>query len=341
MNFKKRASTIPTTFKPVPPRDRLFFRLKEKAGMLFRNGGTNPSSPLQVGLLPSPGWGRRNYKFVSKVLLPVLFGRRQGSIRTPDFTLPVEGRGLRLTWIGHATFLLEIDGMNILIDPNWANWMALVKRARKPGVALADLPRIDLVLISHAHFDHLQIRALRKIACGQTILTPKRVGRLVSRLDFSRVEELDPWQEVNVGPLKITMTPAKHWGARVVHDVDRGFGGFLIESSHGRKVYHCGDSAYFGGFSEIGTHAGEIDVALLPIGAYEAMSGRAVHMSPEEAVKAFTDLGAKHLVPMHYGTFPLGAEPMHEPLERFQKAVRRQGVAKRSRVMVEGCPVLF
>jgi L-ascorbate metabolism protein UlaG (beta-lactamase superfamily) len=125
----------------------------------------------------------------------------------------------------------------------------------------------------------------------------------------------------------------------VLHDSHRGFGGFVIESA-GKTIFHCGDTAYFEGFREIGKRH-KIDIALLPIGAYDPPSGREVHMNPEEAVQAFLDLGAQWMVPMHYGSFRLSFEPLHEPLERLHACARSHGIEDRLVVMTEGSPQVF
>ena len=137
----------------------------------------------------------------------------------------------------------------------------------------------------------------------------------------------------------MSLTPCHHWGARVLHDTHRGFGGFIVQSG-GRTIYHCGDTAYFPGFKEIGKRF-DIDVALLPIGAYEPPSGRDVHMNPEQALHAFMDLGAKVMVPMHYGTFRLSHEPLDEPLERLLIAAKQMGLSEKIAVMTEGKPEIF
>ena len=139
--------------------------------------------------------------------------------------------------------------------------------------------------------------------------------------------------------MRVSLTPCYHWGARFLADLHRGFGGFVIEVE-GRTIFHCGDSAFFPGFREIGDHY-EIDIALLPIGAYDAPTGREVHMNPEEAVRAFIELKAKTLVPMHYGTFRLGYEPLEEPLERLIKSAREQGIKDKVLVMTEGQPAVL
>ncbi len=321
------------------PESGVLRRLLRKTGSLAR-GGRDRTNDLQVGLLPQKGWSRRNLDFVSKVLLPEILKPRQGESRTPDLSHPAASCRIQVTWIGHATFLIQTGGTNILIDPNWAQWHAFVKRVRRPGVALDHLPQIDLVLVTHAHFDHLHLRSLKRVANGQPVLVPKGVGRLVQNKGFGEVVEMSPWDTVRFRDLTITFTPSKHWGARMVHDVHRGFGGYLIANACGRTVYHCGDSAYFDGFVEIGRRA-EIQLALLPIGAYQAMSGRSVHMNPEEALDAFIDLQAIQMSPMHYGSFPLGGEPMHEPLQRLHEGAKSRGMHRSIAVLTEGHPEIF
>lgn len=217
--------------------------------------------------------------------------------------------------------------------------MSLFKRMRHPGIPLESLPEIDLVLISHAHHDHLHLKTLREIANRQPIIVPKGVGSIVKRRGFGEVHELAYWDTWSDGDLEVTLTPAMHWGARFIHDTHRQFGGFVIDGG-GSTVYHAGDSAMFDGFGEIGLrHA--IDVALMPIGAYDAPSGREVHMNPEEALVAFEHLGAKWMVPMHYGTFPLGGEPIHEPVERLEREAEMRDLRDRVVVMNEGEPHVF
>ncbi|PYJ48014.1 MAG: MBL fold metallo-hydrolase [Verrucomicrobia bacterium] len=244
-----------------------------------------------------------------------------------------------ITWIGHASFLIQTHEVNVLIDPIWSKWLKVIKRLKQPGFEIHHLPSIDFVLVTHAHFDHLDRRTLRRVAADQPIIVPVGVGNLVHDLGFHIVHELDYWQTVRLGPLKISLTPCHHWGARFLADLHRDFGGFVI-AVDGRTIFHCGDSAYFPGFQEIGDRY-RIDVALLPIGAYEAPSGREVHMNPEEAVKAFLELRAKTLIPMHYGTFRLGFEPLHEPPQRLLASARTHGIEKKVLVMTEGKPVVL
>jgi L-ascorbate metabolism protein UlaG (beta-lactamase superfamily) len=137
-----------------------------------------------------------------------------------------------------------------------------------------------------------------------------------------------------IDQLEVIHTPSHHWGARFIHDTHRDYGGYIVRAG-GKSVFHCGDSAYFGGFAEIGVKH-NIDIALMPIGAYESPSGRDVHMNPEEAARAFIDLNAKLLIPMHYGTFPLGNEPHNEPVERLLAEADRLGISEQVLVPEEG-----
>jgi L-ascorbate metabolism protein UlaG (beta-lactamase superfamily) len=288
---------------------------------------------LQVGLLPKKGWYQRNRQFFGGVLLPSLLAPR-GKGHAVGELQEVGEHELSVTWLGHAGFLIQTQGLRLLVDPNWALWHGPVKRVRHPSLSLDQLPEVDLVLVTHAHFDHLHMPTLRRVAAGQPIVLPTGCGELVRRLNFSKVVELKTWEGYSFRDLRITLTPARHWGARMIHDTHRQFGGYLIESED-HTVFHCGDSALFEGFREIGQRA-RIDLALMPIGAYDAPSGRPVHMNPEEAIEAFLMLGAKHFIPMHHDTFPLGSEPMHEPAERLVKSAASYGISPQVSVLREG-----
>jgi len=254
---------------------------------------------------------------------------------------------LGVTFIGHSSFFLQMGGKNILVDPNFARWIFVLKRLRRPGLRLRDLPPIDAVLVSHAHFDHLHRPSLRAIArlsrrkSGKwpAIIVARQVRDLVSDLGYGSILELDWWQSVTLGNLEITHVPARHWGARVVRDTHRGYGGFVLRSGK-HSLYHAGDTAYFDGFREIGQRL-KPDVALLPIGAYYPDSFRRVHTSPEDAVQAFLDLGARWMVPMHYGTFRLSYEPMDEPVPRLLADARQRGIERKICVLEEGVTKFF
>lgn len=252
-----------------------------------------------------------------------------------------------MTFIGHASFFLQIGGQNVMVDPNFARWLFVLKRLRRPGLRIADLPPIDLVLVSHAHFDHLHrpsLRAivqntLRKRGKAPAIILPTHVTDLVSDLGFSEIIELDWWKSSHRGSLTVTHVPSRHWGARILKDSHRGYGGFVLKSAK-HSVYHAGDTAYFAGFKEIGNRFSP-ELALLPIGAYNPPQFRNVHANPADAMQAFLDLRSRWMVPMHYGTFRLSHEPVDEPLQLLDEEARTAGVKDRVVVMEEGVTRFF
>jgi len=273
------------------------------------------------------------YEMVWKAFLT----KRSGEHKKPDFPT-IDNDELALTWIGHASFLIQFRDMNAMVDPNFANWLFWQKRVRKAGLKLQDVPPLDLVMITHAHFDHFHKASLRKLPTRIAVV-PWGVGDLVKGLGFEKVIELEWWESYSHGDWKVTFTPSKHWGARVIHDDHRGFGGYVLEHS-GRRIYHAGDSAYFNGFQEIGKRC-QPEIALLPIGAYFPDSFRRVHMGPDEALQVFQDLKASWMVPMHYGSFKLSFEDMDEPPRWLGELAEEQGLMDQIKVMVEGVPHVF
>jgi L-ascorbate metabolism protein UlaG (beta-lactamase superfamily) len=252
-----------------------------------------------------------------------------------------------VTFIGHASFFVQIGSQNVLIDPNFARWLFVLKRLRQPGVRLRDLPSIDLVLVTHAHFDHLHRPSLRAIVQHTRrrrgrppiIVVPNQVFDLVSDLGFDDVVELDWWNSYRHRGLTVTHVPSRHWGARILKDSHRGYGGYVLRDPE-HSIYHAGDTAYFPGFREIGRRLAP-ELALLPIGAYHPPSFRSVHASPADATRAFLDLKSRWMVPMHYGTFRLSHEPMEEPLQLLQAEARSAGVEDRVVVLEEGVTRFF
>jgi len=240
---------------------------------------------------------------------------------------PPPGEGARLTWIGHASWLVQLEGVSLLIDPVFARSLGPVRRNVPPALEPASLPFIDAQLVTHNHRDHLDVGSLR--AVGRPIIGGLGLASFFAGKGLG-CTELDWWAETRVGPasqVTVRFVPSQHWSRRGLNDANETlWGGFVVEGSSAR-VYHSGDTAYFNGFAEIGRRARVIDAAMLPIGAYDpAWFMSKQHMNPEEAVQAFVDLGARRFVAMHWGTFKLTDEPLDEPPIRLDAEWARRGL---------------
>jgi N-acyl-phosphatidylethanolamine-hydrolysing phospholipase D len=243
-----------------------------------------------------------------------------------------------LTWIGHSTFLIQLEGMNLITDPIFTRraspvYFAGPKRVTPVGLALEDLPEIDVVLISHNHHDHLNEHSVRAILKRQPekpplFVVPAGLGNWFRRRGFPRVAELDWWQSVDAG-LKIHAVPVQHWSQRTAFWVNHSrWLGFIVEG-RGGKLFFPGDTGYSRDFADIRARFGPMSVALLPIGAYDPeWFMRPMHTNPEEAAQIHQDLESKLSVAMHWGTFALTDEPFEEPPQRFRNAMRAQGASE-------------
>lgn len=223
-----------------------------------------------------------------------------------------------VTFIGHSTFLVQLGGLNIVTDPVWATTMGLGKRLTPPGVPIEQMPPIDVVVLSHAHYDHLHLGSLRRLPGDFTMLVPEGLGGWMKRKGFPRVEEFSWWTEKRIGEVTFGFVPAKHWTRRTPWDMNTShWGGWMMQHEQD-CLYFAGDSGYDELFLEIGKRYKQISVALLPIGAYEPeWFMRDSHMSPEEAVQTFLDIKAKTFVPMHYDAFHLADDTPKEALDRL------------------------
>lgn len=233
-----------------------------------------------------------------------------------------EGSGLRVTWIGHASFLASLSGASMLIDPVFSQRIAsVIPRHGRAGLRLADLPALDALLITHNHYDHLDAPSVRALRRDLPVFAPAGLGSWFRRLGFSRVTEMLWWDRAQLGPVAITFVPARHWSRRRIGDTNRSaWGGFVVEGREG-TLYHAGDTGWFDGFAAIAERFPAIDLALLPIGAYApAWFMEPHHMNPVQAVDALLTLRARAMVPMHWGAFQLTDEPLLEPIERLQRA---------------------
>jgi L-ascorbate metabolism protein UlaG (beta-lactamase superfamily) len=243
-----------------------------------------------------------------------------GALRVP----PDPGAPARLVWLGHASWLIQLGGVSLLVDPVLGDSIVGFKRNAAVPLPPATLPPIAAQLVSHNHYDHMDMSSLR--AVGAPVVTGLDNGRHFDRR--LAVAELGWWDAVDVGGVRVTYVPSQHWSRRALADSNRSlWGGFVIEAG-GISIYHSGDTAYFDGFAEIGRRFPRLDAALLPIGAYDPewfMSKQ--HMNPREALDAFRDLGARTVVAMHWGTFKLTDEPLDEPPVLFRQDAARRGLA--------------
>lgn len=264
----------------------------------------------------------------------------------------VEGDSVVLTFVNHSTFLIQTNGLNILTDPVWskrvgpASWLG-IKRKRPPGLRFEDLPPIDLVLLSHSHYDHLDLPTIRKLvkAHNPLFVTALGVSYLPKSVGARTARELDWNDTLQVKPnLRITCLQAQHFSNRGLGDrYETLWCSYLIHTPFG-ATFFCGDSAYGPHYKRIGEQTTEpIKLALLPIGSYKpAWFMAPVHMSPAGAVQAFLDMGAKQAVGIHFGTFQQGDDGLVEPAEDLRKALGANNIPDaRFLVPEEGVPMVF
>lgn len=261
-------------------------------------------------------------------------GRSRGRLRLLDGLNPPQGprfkpdlKGwedyeLAACWIGHATVLLRVNGTTILTDPVMSNRIGVglglmtggPRRLVGPALTARELPKIDLILISHAHFDHLDRPTLVRLPKRTPVVTADQTQDLIRDLGFRDVTELHWGDEIELEKgLRLTARKVAHWGARTFYDMHRGFNAYLIEAGK-RRVLYGGDTAYFDGFKDIG----KVDLAVFGIGAYDPYI--AAHANPEQVWEMANHVRADRILPMHHSTFRLSFEPTSEPMERMLTA---------------------
>src|SRR5262249_12959364 len=230
-----------------------------------------------------------------------------------------------VTWVGHSTILVRLGGVNLMTDPQWSerasplSW-AGPRRLSAPGLAFERLPRIDVVLISHDHYDHLDLATVQRLATAHDplFLVPLGLKAWLAERGVTRVEELDWWQTREYRGLRLVCVPAQHFSQRTPWDRDRRLWASWAVIGPERRLYFGGDSGYFGGFREAGDPLGPFDLAAIAIGAYLPPAiMRFVHTTPEQAVQAAVDLRSRVLLGIHWGTFDLADEPLDEPPRRM------------------------
>lgn len=248
----------------------------------------------------------------------------------------IEPHQCSITAIGHSSMLVRVGDVTLLTDPHFSTHAGAfgrfgARRVRAPGVRRAHLPGIDVVFVSHSHYDHLDVASLRWLSAHRSPLVVTCLGlkRTLDRRGVRRVVELDWWDSLTVGGAVLTVTPAQHWSSRTGFDLRRSlWGGCHLRHRGGGSVYFAGDTAYAPHFGDIRTRLGPPAVALLPIGAYEPrwfMQDH--HMNPDEAVRAHEDLGARTSIAMHHGFFRLTDEGFDDPVTELARARDRRALS--------------
>jgi L-ascorbate metabolism protein UlaG (beta-lactamase superfamily) len=245
---------------------------------------------------------------------------------------PTEWNDTQVTiaWIGHATVLINFFGIRILTDPVLFSRIGIrlpgftvgPKRLTAPALEFDELPKIDIVLLSHAHFDHFDLRTLRRLDKDTRVITAPRTGGLLRWTRLHDITELR-WNEqksieTSAGKINIAAFPVKHWGARRQRDTYRGYNGYLLERNN-RRILFAGDTALTNSFADLGK-CGRIDLAIMSIGAYNPWIRS--HCTPEQAIEMANAAGAQFIMPVHHQTFRLSFEPFREPITRFEEALR-------------------
>jgi L-ascorbate metabolism protein UlaG (beta-lactamase superfamily) len=239
-----------------------------------------------------------------------------------------------VTWVGHSTLLIQLDGVNILTDPHWSERASPVsfggpRRVTPPGLTFENLPPVHVVLISHDHYDHLDEATVRRLAAAHRprFLVPLGLKAWFADLGVTDVEELDWWQSRTVRGLTLTSVPAQHFSGRTPWDRNQRLWGGWAVAGRAKRVYFAGDTAYYDGLREIGARLGPFDLAAVPIGAYVPPAiMKSSHTTPEEALRVFADVRGRNFVPIHWGTFDLAEEAIEEPPVRLTAEAQRLGL---------------
>ncbi|MBI4636733.1 MAG: MBL fold metallo-hydrolase [Candidatus Rokubacteria bacterium] len=283
-----------------------------------------------------PDWWTRTKFFVARVWSTTVSPQVANLPRVQN-----DGQALRenrseatVTWVGHATLLVQLDGVNLLTDPHWSNrasplFFAGPRRVTPPGLAFEDLPPIHVVLISHDHYDHLDVATVRRLAETHRprFFVPLGLRAWFAELGITDVVELDWWESRSARGLTLTSVPAQHFSGRTPWETNRRlWSGWAVAGAR-KRLFFAGDTGYYPVFKEIGARLGPFDLAAISIGAYApAAIMRLTHTTPEEALRVFADVRAERFVGIHWGTFDLAEEPVDEPPRRLEAGARRLGL---------------
>ena len=288
---------------------------------------TNPGGVKPGGFKDLIKWMRHREKGEWKEIKDATYG--------PAPAERVEGDSIVVTFVNHSTFLIQTRGLNILTDPAWSERASPVsfagpKRMRPPGIRFEDLPKIDIILLTHNHYDHLDINTMKNLAeqFEPEIYTPLGVGKYLERKGIGNITEMDWWNEAEIASgLKLICTPAQHFSGRGSFDRDKTlWSGFALMTEKG-SIYYSGDTGFGDFFNEIATRIAPVRLAFLPIGAYKpAWFMSPIHTSPADAVKIHQILKSPQSIGMHFGTFPLADDSMEDPVDDLKIALQKEGV---------------
>ncbi len=325
-----------------------------RRGILPLSFGSSPSGLRRERILASPQWKDGRFENTVPVRSPVRPGKMlstageyffggEGIDRRPRAPLPVESpldawtrapsTGLRATWLGHSTVLLEMDGLRVLTDPVWSERVSPVafagpKRFHPTPVALEQLPALDAILVSHDHFDHLDHATIRALAgTGTPFVTSLGVGAHLEAwgVPAERITELDWWQSATVGRVTFHATPARHFSGRGFGSTNATLWSSWTIESERRRVFFSGDTGLTDEFQIIGQRLGRFDLVMLEVGAFHPSWG-SIHLGPDNALKAHAMLGGGTLLPVHWGTFDLALHAWDQPAETLAQHASRGGL---------------
>jgi N-acyl-phosphatidylethanolamine-hydrolysing phospholipase D len=288
----------------------------------------------------------RAERFVRQVLF-----ERGPSRGTAPIVLPNNGASLRangttptVTWIGHSTLLVQLSGVNILTDPHWGQRASPVgfagpRRLVPPGMRFEDLPPIHAVVISHDHYDHLDVDTITRLnrAFHPRFFVPLGLKTWMGDLGITNVVEMDWWESQSFRGLTFTCTPAQHSSGRTLRDQNLRLWSSWVVTGGGKHFFFAGDTGYTKSLAEIGKRLGPFDLAAIPIGGYSSWDKRHPnHVNPEEALQLFEDIGGRLFVPIHFGTFDMNREPFAEPPARLMKAALADGLEEEIALLSPG-----
>lgn len=239
----------------------------------------------------------------------------------------------RVMFVGHSTVLLRLGPLIVITDPNFSRRIWTLRRRDEPGMRPEDIHRLDVILISHGHYDHLDMRSLKRLPPGAVAIVPPGLDKFPRKAGITDVRTLRWWEETEVKGASITAVPAAHFPGRSPLTPRSLFQGYVVQAD--RTVYYAGDTGLFEAMVEIGRRFSP-DLALLPIGAYNPWARYGHHMSPEDAIEALKRVRARHLVPIHWGAFKLSLEPMEEPPLRLREAARKEEWEDRVHILRPG-----